>query len=163
MDDDFAAYAWSNDQRIEQLTGQPFTERYRLQILGDRQQVFDSGPATVALTAVSLTAPDQELAALTAIQEARNVEGRDITALRTLVAVLQSLDLEAAAGLLSRSDATLIQANRVRIAQAQSLMQQFGARGVPTFILEKEGHRQLLPAGTAFSNPQAFVSQLVAA
>lgn len=26
MDNEFAAYAWSNDQRIERLTGQPFSE-----------------------------------------------------------------------------------------------------------------------------------------
>lgn len=34
MDAQFAAYAWSNDQRIQQLTGQPFTQAYRDQILG---------------------------------------------------------------------------------------------------------------------------------
>ncbi|ATO32710.1 hypothetical protein DZA65_01784 [Dickeya dianthicola] len=43
MNDEFAAYAWSNDQRIARLTGQPFSERYRQQVLGDRQQAFDSG------------------------------------------------------------------------------------------------------------------------
>lgn len=53
IDDAFAKFAWSNDQRIEHLTGQSFTERYRRRVLGDRQQIFDSGPATVALTAVS--------------------------------------------------------------------------------------------------------------
>src|SRR5271165_6341244 len=67
MDDGFATFAWSNDQRIERLTGQRFTERYRQWVLGDRQQLFDSGPATVALTAVSLTAPANELEALKAV------------------------------------------------------------------------------------------------
>ena len=68
MDDDFATYAWSNDQRIARLTGQSFTERYRELVLGDYQQWFDSGPATVALTAVSLTDPTRELQALKVIQ-----------------------------------------------------------------------------------------------
>ena len=95
MDDDFAAYAWSNDQRIERLTGQPFTERYRNNVLTDRQQMFDSGPATVALTAVALTAPEHELAALEAIQHARYVDGQNITAPDTLVAVLRTLGLDA--------------------------------------------------------------------
>src|SRR5579859_8028319 len=51
MDDDFAAYAWFNDQRIARLTGQRFTEQYHRRVLGDPQRLFDSGPATVALTA----------------------------------------------------------------------------------------------------------------
>src|SRR3954454_22236274 len=75
MDDAFAAYAWSNDQRIERMTGQRFTEHYRQRVLGDRQRLFDSGPATVALTAVSLTHPARELEALEAIQHARYVDG----------------------------------------------------------------------------------------
>jgi putative protein-disulfide isomerase len=53
MDDGFAAYAWANDQRISRLTGQPFGEDYRRNVLGDRTRLFDSGPATLALTAVA--------------------------------------------------------------------------------------------------------------
>src|SRR3954447_5086798 len=64
MDDGFAAYAWTNDQRISRLSGQPFSEAYRRDVLGDRTRLFDSGPATLALTAVALTAPDREFAAL---------------------------------------------------------------------------------------------------
>ena len=55
MDEGFAAYAWTNDQRIEKLSGQRFTSTYREKVLeaGGR---FDSGPATLGLTAVSRTA-----------------------------------------------------------------------------------------------------------
>lgn len=160
MDDDFAAYAWSNDQRIERLTGQPFTERYRNNVLTDRQQMFDSGPATVALTAVALTAPEHELAALKAIQHARYVDGQNITAPDTLVAVLRTLGLDAAAQRLAGFDTELLDANRDRVAKAQTLLRQFGARGVPSFILENNGQRELLHAGNVFSNPQAFVERL---
>src|SRR5437763_9595920 len=73
MDDGFAAYAWSNDQRISRLSGQPFSEAYRRDVLGDRTRLFDSGPATLALTGVALTAPDRELEALKAIQLLRYV------------------------------------------------------------------------------------------
>lgn len=51
MDAQFAAYAWANDQRIQQLTGQLFTQAYRDHILGAANRRFDSGPATLALTA----------------------------------------------------------------------------------------------------------------
>ncbi len=162
MDDAFAAYAWSNDQRIERLTGQPFSARYRDQVLTDRRQVFDSGPATLALTAVARTAPERELDALQAIQRARYVEGRDITRLDTLAAVLQALGLEPAAALLAEPDAALRDANRARTDQAQALLQAFGARGVPSFILEEDGRRRMLNANTVYSNPQAFIDQLSA-
>lgn len=77
MDAQFSAYAWANDQRIQQLTGQPFTQAYRDHILGAANGRFDSGPATLALTAVAQTAPERELDALHALQHARYVEGLD--------------------------------------------------------------------------------------
>lgn len=163
MDDGFAAYAWSNDQRIERLTGQRFTERYRNEVLADRQQMFDSGPATVALTAVALTAPGHEVPALKAIQQARYIDGQDITRLDTLVALLKGLGLDHAAVRLAQADAGLIDANRGRVAQAQALLQPFGARGVPTFILETHGQRRLLHSSALFSSPQTFAEQLAAA
>lgn len=163
MNDDFATYAWSNDQRIERLTGQRFTEQYRGNVLADHRQMFDSGPATVALTAIALTAPQRELDALKAIQLARYVDGRDVTSLETLMAVLKTLGLDEAARRLAQPDAELLAANRARVAEAQALLQQFGARGVPTFILEQNGQRQLLPSSAVFSNPKAFVEQLAAA
>ncbi len=160
MDDDFAAYAWSNDQRIERLTGQRFTERYRAEVLGNRQQRFDSALATLALSAVALTAPDKELDALKAMQQARYVDGKDITRTDTLVSILETLGLAQAALRLQTPDAELLDTNRARMDQAQRLLQAFGARGVPTFILETEGQRKLLHAGSAFADPQAFAQEL---
>ena len=163
MDDGFASHAWSNDQRIERLTGQIFSERYRTRVLADRQQRFDSGPATLALTAVELTAPQREPEALRAIQLARYVDGLDITRADTLVTVLQALGLNAAAERLTTPDAELLQANRARIDQAQTLMKTFGAQGVPTFILEEGGRCELLQVSSVYSDPEAFVNQLTAA
>ncbi|MCA0176463.1 MAG: DsbA family protein [Proteobacteria bacterium] len=163
MDDDFAAYAWGHDQRIARLTGQPFTERYRSDVLADRRQDFDSGPATVALTAVALSAPQREWQALHAIQQARYIDGQDITRLDTLAAVLRPLGLTQAAERLAEPDAALLDANRARTAQARALLQAVGARGVPTFILQAEGQYRLLHASAAYANPQALLDQLVAA
>lgn len=42
MEKHFAEYAWSNDQRISRLTGQPFSEAYRHNVLGDHGCLFDS-------------------------------------------------------------------------------------------------------------------------
>ena len=163
MDEGFASYAWANDQRIERLTGQAFSERYRSRVLADHQQVFDSGPATLALTAVALTAPQRELDALQAIQQARYVDGLDITRVDTLATVLGGLGLQEAAARLTTPDAELLQGNRVRVEQAQALLQTFGARGVPAFILEEDGRRELLHASSMYSDPQAFVDQFATA
>jgi putative protein-disulfide isomerase len=163
MDDDFAAYAWSNDQRIARLTGQSFTERYRELVLGDRQQLFDSGPATVALTAVSLTAPARELQALKAIQHARFVDGQDITKLHTLASILKALGLEDAASMVENPNIDILKANRTRINRAQALMQEFDVRGVPTFIADSGAKRWMLHTNEIYSNPNALFSQLKAA
>ncbi|GAB3454071.1 hypothetical protein GCM10027396_31350 [Insolitispirillum peregrinum] len=63
-------------QCIDRLTGKRFTGLYRRDVLADHRQMFDSGPATVALTAIALTAPVRDVEVLRRIQQARSVEGR---------------------------------------------------------------------------------------
>ncbi|ROZ71273.1 DsbA family protein [Ramlibacter sp. WS9] len=163
MDDAFAGYAWSNDQRIERLTGQHFSEQYRNRVLGNRQQRFDSGPATLALTAVALTDPAREPEALQAIQRARFVDGRDVTSAETLADLLKSLDLGEAAARLAHPDADLLGATRARMGRAQALMQEFGVGGVPTLIAESGAKRWVLDHSAAYSNPRALIGELEAA
>ncbi len=160
MNDEFATYAWSNDQRIEQLTAQPFSDAYRQKVLGDRQQAFDSGPATLALTAVALTTPSREFEALKAIQHARYVDGDDVTSQPTLVDLLNTLGLQAAAALLERAEAELLDAMRTRADRAQALMLELGAHGVPTFIAESGPGRKLLDNSAAYASPQALIKQI---
>lgn len=157
MDDAFAAYAWANDQRIERLTGQHFSERYRSQVLTDTRQAFDSGPATVALTAVHLSAPNREMAVLTSIQRARYVDGKDVTRLETLIEVLSGLDLHDAAAMLRRPDDTLLDTNQARTTKARAMLREFGMRGVPAFILDDGGQWRRLDAHALHTHPQAFL------
>ena len=165
MDEAFASYAWSNDQRIERLTGQPFSERYRSGVLADFRQAFDSGPATLALTAVALTDPQAELQTLAVLQRARYVDGQDITRYDTLAALLQHSGLPQAAARLSAADtdAELLELRRARQTKAQALLQAHGARGVPAFILEHDGNRQLLRTDAVYTDPQGFIDSLIAA
>lgn len=163
MDEGFANYAWSNDQRIERLTGQPFTERYRSKVLADRTRLLDSGPATVALTAVSLTEPARELEMLKAMQVARYVEGQDITDLRVLADLLQQRGLVDAAMQLERRSPALLAAHHVRTARAHAWMRELGAHGVPTFILQTGATRTLLNTSAIYTHPGALLEQLRAA
>jgi putative protein-disulfide isomerase len=162
MDAAFADYAWSNDLRIQKLTGQRFTEEYRAQVLGQLGSPFDSSTATLALTAVALTAPAQELATLKAIQEARYVQGLDITATAVVQALLRNLGQGAAADLLASNDAALIAANIARIQKAQDLMRTFGAQGVPTVVVTDDKGSRLLPGNALYGNYQNVLSQIAA-
>lgn len=163
MDESLAAFAWSNDQRIERLTGQRFSPRYRDQVLANRAQPFDSGPATLALTAVWQTAPEREAQALRAIQQARYVQGLDITQTAQLGEILRSLGLGPAAQRLEAAGDALRAASAARVQEARRWMQRLGAQGVPSFILDAGDRPSLIPAGAAFADPQGFVAQLLTA
>lgn len=159
MDSAFADYAWSNDERIRHLTGQPFSAAYRTKVLGVGAR-FDSGPATLALTAVALTAPDRQAEALRAIQAARFVDGRDITDIAILGETLRALGLIEAADRLDRSDDALLAACRDRIEQGQAAMRRFGATGVPAMIAGAGVGSRLLPSGTLLGDAVTLVALL---
>lgn len=163
MDQGFAAYAWSNDQRIERLTGQRFTEAYRSKVLQAPGQMFDSGPATLALTAVALTRPDAELAALKAIQEARYVDGRDIVSIAGLARILRESGLDAAADLLAAPGDDLVAASRARTSRARQVMGAFGARGVPTLVVTDRHGRRMVNSNALFGSYADLVAAIGAA
>lgn len=137
MDADFAAHAWQNDQRIAELTGLPFSDAYRQNVLGAYGQPFDSAAMTEALTAVFLTAPEQELAVLSALQAARYQQGKNLTDAAALAEMLQQLGLPQAAQALGSQ--AVRQAMAERMQQAQKLMQQFDVQGVPFCIAQLAG------------------------
>jgi len=138
MDAAFAAYAWANDQRIERMTGQPFSNEYRQNVLGADSRRFDSAPATLALTAVHVSEPEREFEALKAIQHARYVNGVDITDASVLAAVLRELGLEDAARRISAPGAELLDANRERVDSARQTMGRFGLQGVPSLVVGED-------------------------
>lgn len=163
MDANFAAYAWSNDQRIERLTGQVFSDDYRRNVLAHSDGLFDSAPATLALMAVSVTAPDKEFAALKAIQRLRYVDGRDNTDTSILIGVLRDMGFEDAAGRLAVPDAELLKAYRERTAAAKADMRHFGLEGVPALIAGQGQQRRPLKGQTLFTSPEAVFSALATA
>lgn len=161
MDDAFADYAWSNDRRIARLSGQTFSEVYRDRVLGDRRRRFDSGPATLALTAVRLAAPEAERTALKAIQEARYVEGRDVTDPAVLAEVLEGLGEPEAALRVLAADAELLAANRRRIADARAEMRRFNLTGVPTLLHGEGARRRPIETGALFGDRAELLEHLL--
>ncbi|WEZ84479.1 DsbA family protein [Rhizobium sp. 32-5/1] len=161
VDEHFANFAWSNDVRIASLTGQQFTEHYRVKVLGGGG-LLNSGPATLAVTAVSLTEPSREIDALRLIQEARYVAGRDVTAMPELRAILEGAYLSAAAARLAAPDAELLAANCKRVERAQLLMQEFEAGGVPALIVDDGQRTELVKAHQLFGNADDLIARLSA-
>ncbi|BDT66495.1 hypothetical protein os1_06580 [Comamonadaceae bacterium OS-1] len=162
MDAAFAEFAWSNDTRIAKLTGQPFTPAYRTQVLGRHGSLFDSSTATLALTAVSLTAPARELQALKLLQEARYVDGLDTTAVPVVARLLRDADLATAADRLVAADTELHQANTQRLQRAQGLMRSLGASGVPALVRTDASGSRLLPGNALFGSFEQLLDALQA-
>lgn len=147
MDAAFAAYAWANDQRIERLTGQPFSNEYRHNVLGAHGGRFDSAPATLALTAVQVSEPKREFVALKAIQHARYVDGADIADTSVLAAVLRELGLEDAAKRISAPGADLLDAHRERVDSARQMMRRFGLQAVPSLVVGEDEAGRVVSGG----------------
>ena len=163
MNADFAQYAWSNDQRIQKLTGQVFSDNYRTQLLDKPGIRFDSGPGTLALTAVFLTDPQRETEALTVLQEARYIHALDTGQLSIVEKLLRDVGLTAAAELMSANDAALLTSNAARMRKAQGLMQTFGAQGVPTLVIADENGSRLLRGDALYGSFDSLLSHIAAA
>ena len=135
MSPDFADYAWKNDCRIRDLTGQTFSDAYREKVLGNFDTTIDSGPATLAFAAVQLHEPEKALTALHALQAARWVDGRDITSETVCAEVLREIGCgEATVAAYLAEDEAVIDLLNQRAELARNLMRHVEARGVPTLI-----------------------------
>lgn len=158
MNDGFAAHAWAADQRIARLTGQPFSDAYRDGVLGNREWRLDSGPATLALTAVRLTDPAREFAALHALQRARYVEGRNNADSNVVASVLESLGLTDAARRFRAPDDELIASNQARIAEGKAWMRRVGANGVPTLVISDEKGARAVDSSALYGGTDTLVA-----
>jgi putative protein-disulfide isomerase len=160
MDAAFADYAWSNDLRIAKLTGQRFTEDYRSKVLGRHGSRFDSAAATLALTAVSLTAPERELEALKILQEARYLHGLDTCEMPAVEALLREHGLVDAANCLVASDAALLAAYATRSQRARGLMQALGIQGVPALVVSDDKGSRLLRGDVLYGSLDTLLSHI---
>lgn len=163
MDRQFAAYAWQNDQRIARLTGQPFTDAYRENVLGTVGGLFDSAPATLGLVAVGLTEPARELEALKALQRARYQDGRNNSDLTVVAEALAEAGFTEAARRVQSPDEALLTAYHNRISAARADMARFGVEGVPALIVDGAAGRRLVHTSALFGAFDALTAQLRAA
>jgi putative protein-disulfide isomerase len=151
IDPAFAQHIAQADARIEAMSGQPFSEAYRRDVLGRPGLPFHSRTASEALTAVAQVDAGAELDALHAIQRERYVHGRDITDAAVLAAALA--DAVGGSTELWRerlAEPSLPAATDERFARARQLMQRVGAQGVPTLLQVADGGVRVLPSQVLF-------------
>jgi putative protein-disulfide isomerase len=156
----FATYAWSQDQRIAELSGQSFTQAYRDRVLGATGACLDSSAATLALTAVAQDEPERELEVLRVIQVARYGEGRDIISAASLSQILSEAGFSRVAEQITAPSLALVNANRDRIARGRSLMTSVGARGVPTLVISDRDGVRAVGADALFGGVDRLLIQL---
>lgn len=162
-----ADHAWRNDQRIQALTGQRFSKEYHQNVLLAPNGIFDSGPATLALTALGEHAATLEPRFLHAIQIARYVEGRDtsnvheVATVAVQVAAGHGIDLTAeifAERL--RNDSDLRARALERVEDAQRRMDTLGIRGVPQLVALINGQAHVLSSEALYQGPARLVAAL---
>lgn len=146
----FAQYVRDADARIAQITGQPFSDVYREKILGKLEGLVDSGPATLALTAVRLENPADELKVLKRLQLARYVDGVNISTTEIAAEVLHGAGFAAAAARVAGLDEALLKANTARIETGRDLMRRFDCRGVPALLAGRGQGFSAIPSSVLF-------------
>ncbi|PJG82306.1 disulfide bond formation protein DsbA [Caviibacterium pharyngocola] len=157
MTAEFAHHAWTNDQRINKLTGQQFSEDYLHNIL-ETESNFDSYNILLALAAVRQIAPEQEMKALNALQEVRYISGRDNTDFAVITEVLEMLGLGKAVEL-CQTEATK-QMVEQQIEQGQQLASLHQVQGVPNVILHKGEEQGIIPNQFLYQDPEKLLTAL---
>lgn len=163
MDEGFAAHAWANDQRIERLTGQSFTQAYRHNVLNVRGTLLDSHAATLGISAAGLEDPSRRLSALKAIQRARYVDGRDIVTTGGVAEVLVAAGMTDAATLLRTPTEALLTAHRELVGRGRALFQRLHADGVPSLAVIRNDAPRLIGSNALFGSFDNLVAHIAAA
>ncbi len=151
------------DQRIAQLTGQDFSAAYFDRVVLQPEGLIESGPATLALSIAERRHPGSGLDLLHAIQQARYVEGRDVTDPAVLAGIAGRQGLPLTDVVAAFADPAELRQARLWADQGQMLLDTVGARGVPTLLLHEAGAApRVLPAAFLYQDRIAL-QQLLAA
>ncbi|WP_419710539.1 DsbA family protein [Pseudomonas sp. NFX224] len=164
---DWARYAWGNDQRIEDMTGQIFSEDYHRDVLLGKNVRFDSALINRALTAIRAIDPTLEPKLLHELQVARYIKGRN-TAEGSVVAQVASTVASLAGQVLDASafesrlhtDELLADETYTRIQATQRFMNQLNIRGVPQLLLHADGKFEAIDSSELYQNPAPLVDRL---
>ena len=164
---EWAAYAWRNDQRIEQITGQQFSTAYYNHVLHGDNLRFDSGPATRAMTLIRTIEPALEHEFLAAAQQARYIQGLDTANPQVLALVAETIaakkGIELPAGQFSAQiadDQQLATTTKERTTLTQQFMQRLNISGVPLLLVSINGQEFLLHGADLYNGPSKLINSI---
>lgn len=164
---DWAAYAWRNDQRIEQITGQQFSAAYYEHVLYGDHLRFDSGPLTHAMTLISTIQPALEHVFLNAAQQARYIQGLDTADPQVLglvaetIAAKNGIAISAAQFSAQIADDTQLAATtKERITLTQQFMQRLNISGVPLLLASINGQEFMLHGADLYNGSSKLINAI---
>ncbi|MBW7983916.1 DsbA family protein [Enterobacillus tribolii] len=129
---DWREHVWHSDQRIQALTGQPFSAAYHDKVV-EQSTRFDSFAATLALIAARHDA-DHQWDVLHVLQRGRYVDGVDNGTSAGVVAILERAGFAQEAQEVAKPDEALLREYEEQVRRAQALMDKHRLRGVPTLL-----------------------------
>lgn len=159
MDAAFIDYAWQNDQRIAALTGLPFSERYRQNVLKIGND-FNSRALCQALALAQKTMPERTLDLLAYFQQARYDAGIDTGSSQRVRELLVDGDWD---DLANYNDSDNQQTTNLWLSQGAALASSLNLQGVPKLLVEKSGNITVLTPEQLhgdFESLLAFIEQL---
>jgi putative protein-disulfide isomerase len=156
LPDDTRRYIAQADARVGQMSGQPYGEPYLKGLLFDPELVLESRPVIAAVLAAQSLDAGKGLPMLRAIQHAHYERGQHVVRDATLREAAAEIGLDAAAFEKARSVVPVDE----HIAQSQELMNNVGAQGFPTFVLQIGNDWFAVPHGRFASTPAKFAEWL---
>ena len=150
------SYIQQADARVGQMSGQPYGDAYLRGLLFDPELVLESRPVIAAVLAAQALDPTKTLPMLRGIQHAHYEQGKHVVRAETLREVAASIGLDLAAF----NEALTTVAVDEHIAESRELMNNVGAQGFPTFVLQIGADWFAVPHSRFGSTPGKFAEWL---
>ena len=143
------------DERIHELTGQPFGDRYFNELLLDSSRVLDSEPLIHAMLAVE-KAGGNALTMLQRIQQTHYRDGIWTGAVAVLAELAAEQHINAEQFIRAKEAVNVVEHMRA----TQTLMSRLGVSGYPSLALQQDDNWQLIPLNSFLGKPDVFKKHL---
>ncbi|SFJ92722.1 DsbA family protein [Celeribacter neptunius] len=143
-----------HDARAEQLSGQPFSETYRENILRAPEERLESTLTAQAAALVHDQGAKVEMALARRLQKARWEEGRSAQDAAYIEQILSD-EFDTSTALSDASDAA-----RAMAQETERLMHQYGLSGVPVLIMERDETLYNIALSDYYNRPEEITTLL---